>query len=142
MTLQEYYTKQEYYNKTVVDLLGRSCEDRAIVPPARSAVTTCRYLTEDGRKCAVGIHIPDGHPAQHLQMTVADLEKVHPELAGIAWPIDGIALAVELQGVHDLDKFWDDPGLNIEGLNHLNSIALQFELNRPTELLDALDVVS
>lgn len=33
-------------------------EDR---PPAVDAAGMCQYRTEDGRKCAVGLCIPDGH---------------------------------------------------------------------------------
>lgn len=33
-------------------------------PPAVAPSGACCYLTEDGRKCAVGLCIPDGHPAQ------------------------------------------------------------------------------
>ena len=30
----------------------------------------CSYLTEDGRKCAVGLCIPDGHPLQQSNVTL------------------------------------------------------------------------
>lgn len=33
-------------------------------PPAMDRIGSCSYLTEDGRKCAIGLLIPDGHPIQ------------------------------------------------------------------------------
>lgn len=54
-------------------------EDR---PPAQEFVGkddeyasnySCRYLTTDGRKCAVGLCIPDGHPFQNSRSTFDDL---------------------------------------------------------------------
>lgn len=33
-------------------------------PPAIGANGRCAYLTEGGSKCAIGLCIPDGHPAQ------------------------------------------------------------------------------
>jgi hypothetical protein len=41
---------------------------------------SCRYLTDDGRRCAVGLCIPDGHPAQLLAMSFDQLALDYPEL--------------------------------------------------------------
>lgn len=54
-------------------------EDR---PPAMEKSTDntrylCRYLTKDGKKCAVGLCIPDGHPYQSLEANLDEL--VHDE---------------------------------------------------------------
>lgn len=40
----------------------------------------CAYLTPDGRKCAIGLLIPDGHPAQRARVWVSSLYEIHPEL--------------------------------------------------------------
>lgn len=42
-------------------------------PPAVDEFGTCVYLTDDGRKCAVGLCIPDGHPYQQEVMGFATL---------------------------------------------------------------------
>ena len=43
---------------------------------------TCRYRTQDGRACAVGLCIPDGHPAQLVDAGVGakQLADQYPEL--------------------------------------------------------------
>lgn len=43
---------------------------------------TCRYLTSDGKKCAVGLCIPDGHPAQTLLTDARALSLKYPNLFG------------------------------------------------------------
>ena len=56
-------------------------EDR---PPAVNELGECMYLTDDGRKCAVGLCIPDGHPAQRAVDTSFDaLVKDFPSLFSI-----------------------------------------------------------
>ena len=40
----------------------------------------CCYLTDDGRKCAVGLCLPDGHKAQHSTTHFGVLIKCYPEL--------------------------------------------------------------
>lgn len=36
----------------------------------------CKYLTKDGRKCAVGLCIPDGHPYQKSTMSFIGLMNI------------------------------------------------------------------
>jgi hypothetical protein len=50
-------------------------------PPA-SENHACRYLTSDGRKCAVGLCIPDGHPAQKFDKSLPHLLDKYPDLFG------------------------------------------------------------
>lgn len=40
----------------------------------------CTYLTEDGRKCAIGLCLPEGHPAQNALCSADVLEENFPEL--------------------------------------------------------------
>lgn len=52
-------------------------------PPATEVVagrTSCRYLTEEGRKCAVGLCIPDGHEAQGVEAEFSRVVREYPEL--------------------------------------------------------------
>lgn len=50
-------------------------------PPAYNIRNgACCYLTEDGRKCAVGLVLPDGHEAQRYGCAFNGLVNVHPTL--------------------------------------------------------------
>lgn len=40
----------------------------------------CQYLTDDGRKCAVGLALPDGHSSQDAHMGFQSLYLEYPEL--------------------------------------------------------------
>lgn len=71
-------------------------EDR---PPAMAANGACKYLTPDGRKCAVGLCIPDGHPGQQCDGAVCDLQRRHPDL---------FLNDITQEEVHLLGKMQDD----------------------------------
>lgn len=126
-------TEQEYFDRAcerLRDGTGRAIHDGR----------ACEYLTKDGRKCVVGIFIPDGHPAQAFTGSVPRLAGRYPDLAGIAFPGDvtgrGLALAFRLQGAHDSAKNWE--GCKFIGEPALASIAARFNLTytppaRPAE---------
>ena len=40
----------------------------------------CQYLTEDGRKCAVGLALPEGHSSQQAHKGFLNLCQEYPEL--------------------------------------------------------------
>lgn len=40
----------------------------------------CRYLTSDGKKCAVGLCIPNGHPLQQSDRCLSLLRQTNPDL--------------------------------------------------------------
>lgn len=133
---------QEYFDKVCEDLTGRSFEDRALIVNNDTGSMTCVYLDPDtGGKCAIGMFIPDGHPAQNAVCDVGILSGDHPELEGIAWPKDpnplknrehaGVALAAKLQLVHDSELFWDRNGLARRGLSELREIADEYFLQAP-----------
>jgi len=48
----------------------------------------CRYLTSDGRKCAIGLSLPDGHESQSHQLFFDDLVKQFPKLFKLGNKID------------------------------------------------------
>jgi len=50
--------------------------------PAADNNGKCSYLTYDGRKCAVGLALPDGHPAQKGAGRFSSLVCGYPELFG------------------------------------------------------------
>ena len=40
----------------------------------------CVYLSDEGRKCAVGLCIPDGHEGQKFDGPIGELMQAHPDL--------------------------------------------------------------
>lgn len=84
--MSEYKLPEGFKKITLQDIFNAAwqafiVEDR---PPATNEQGYCRYLTADGKKCAVGLCIPDGHPAQHCEYTWDEMSERHPEL----WDID------------------------------------------------------
>lgn len=64
--------------------------------------TQCLYLTDDGKKCAIGCFIPENHPASspNLRLGIGDVLYDMPEL----WkymPSDDIDDLIWLQHIHD-----------------------------------------
>lgn len=92
---------QDYFDETIRHLVeqGERSYDRKN--------EQCSYLNQEGLKCAVGIHIPDGHDAQYETGDVYELEE-YSDLAGAAWPDSdkGLLLAYELQKLHDWKANW------------------------------------
>ena len=60
----------------------------------------CFYLTKDGRKCAIGMFIPDGHPGQRDQCGVGYLLDKHSDLKSFM-PSDDEELLRQFQRAHD-----------------------------------------
>lgn len=115
-------TLQEYFDKTVEHL--RTLDGQAREP----GTSRCLYLTPDKRKCAVGAHIPDGHPAQRWMGGVEDLVEIYPDLVGVAAPghPDGLFLAERLQETHDNEGNWDSTAF--VGEDELVQIADDYDL--------------
>ena len=61
----------------------------------------CAYLTKDGKKCAVGIFIPEGHEAQTFAKNVAHLLFKYTDLLDVL-PLNTEMLFL-LQKYHDQD---------------------------------------
>lgn len=93
-------TAQEIFEKVAKHLLTQGC--RAEV------MGNCKYLTEDGLKCAVGCLIPDGHPGQRSSLDSNGLLSYFPNLEPFILPQDMDRLTAfrfisYLQDIHDLD---------------------------------------
>jgi hypothetical protein len=71
--------------------------------PARSSAGGCSYRNSKGDKCAIGLLIPDGHPAQDAQNSVGKVIDKHPELFGAsALEYEGLATLARMQiELHD-----------------------------------------
>lgn len=71
-----------YTKESIKDVIRREFKGKAVDGYA------CRYLTADGRKCAVGLFIPDGHEAQGYQGAAEDLLARFEDLHSYM-PLDG-----------------------------------------------------
>lgn len=125
-------TEQFYYDTTVEYL--RSPNSRAIGVAATcfDSKEQCLYLNDKGLKCAIGLWIPDGHPAQRSTDLIFGLARDWPELTGTAWPDTkyGLDLGNALQVVHD-DLFYratSQGGLSERGEDKIKRIAAQYNL--------------
>ncbi len=88
----------------------------------------CKYLTEDGRKCAVGIFIPDGHDGQKVEGSVGYLLEICPDLR--SGPIgQHRQLLARLQNIHDTSDVWRGGDLTQSGKKRLRSAAEYFGLD-------------
>lgn len=117
-------TRQEIFDKVVdrlFDGTGQAIKNLA-----------CSYFDDRGRKCAVGIFIPDGHPAQKYVGNVEELLRTYPDLPD---PLifDNFALLQSLQRVHDQCPNWN--GNDFYNADILREIARDYRLN--TKKLDA-----
>jgi hypothetical protein len=75
----------------------------------------CEYCDATGNKCAVGIFIPDDHPAQKVIADVSELLMDYGDDEAIAWMIDHEDLLDELQKIHDTEGYWNDKVFNGTG---------------------------
>ena len=100
-------TKDEYK-----DLLIKTSEAGHF--PAMGRVNngvTCMYLTPEGRKCAIGILLPDGHDAQKARVSAAFLFDDYPDLKQFIPEGMMVRDLLNIQQVHDhvalMRKEWD-----------------------------------
>lgn len=84
--------KQTAFNRVWNHLrTQRACANRGV---------ECLYLDETtGRKCAIGVFIPDGHPAQRCAGAVTRLRDRYPEV--FEERNGDLTFLRELQNVHD-----------------------------------------
>lgn len=102
--------KQEYFDKTVAHLLEMS--ERAGEFDRKTHAFRCAYVDANGNKCAVGCHMPDGHPAKSMSCDVRGVIERYPELKGVVIPDgpDGLLFARGLQQIHDNSENWGKSG--------------------------------
>lgn len=90
------YTKQKIIDKINSDFKGKAV--RAIDADEKSI---CAYLTHDGKKCAVGLFIPDGHDAQSHEGGYQDLMKNHSETLQTLMSMEDTGMTA-FQSFHDV----------------------------------------
>ncbi len=85
-----------YMKKSIIEVIERDFKGKAVKLDDESI---CEYLTLDGRKCAVGLFIPNGHDAQHSADGYYGLLQKYPDL-NILMPLNKIGMN-GLQHLHD-----------------------------------------
>lgn len=106
------HTKQSYLDEAVAYLrtMKRQAKDTTIDDDGNEW-TSCTYFNVDTQeRCVVGHFIPDKHKALESQAGVAWMTGNYPDLNGVAWPLDGVTLAEELQMIHDQSRNWNENG--------------------------------
>ena len=114
--------RQEVFNTVSRHLLTQ-------MKQAKNEKGMCLYQTNDNLKCAVGILIPDGHPAQNVFIELTSLIMMYPdlkEILGIKNNLD-LKFLTLLQVLHDTH-------LPVDWRKELKKEAERFELNY--EVLD------
>lgn len=87
-------TKQEIIDKINSDFKGKCTDER----------DTCTYLNTEGKKCAIGLFIPDGHSGQHYQGTVSGLLREYPDLRQYM-PFSDERTNCMFQDIHDIELY-------------------------------------
>jgi len=72
----------------------------------------CRYRTDDGRKCAIGRHIPDDlyEPEMEGELRPKIIDALPSEISEF-----GKLFLLAVQNLHDQNNYWDENGLTEEG---------------------------
>lgn len=60
----------------------------------------CEYLTHEGKRCAIGIFIPDLHPALYSDQSISYLLRTYPELKSFM-PSNDVCILQDFQELHD-----------------------------------------
>lgn len=105
-------TKQEFFDKTMAHLASMPHRAMKFNPETNEQ---CAYLSDDGLKCAVGAHLPDGPWQQSFAMVNGILFE-WPESVGTALGITAenrtemVGFWIDLQKLHDTEPNWDSSG--------------------------------
>ena len=106
-------------------------------PPATGPDTRdlCQYLTSDGRKCAIGLVLPDGHPSQRYEQGFGSLVECYPELFDKSvTELSPAQLAFFQRSLHDHLQFFGIWQLSAnEREAKYREIAAHFDLTIPGE---------
>lgn len=86
-------TLQEIHDKIDKEFKGKAVDSNGY----------CQYLTEDGKKCAIGLFIPDGHRAQQCFENVLGILRKYPNLED-HMPFTNLSMLSQFQLKHDALK--------------------------------------
>lgn len=94
-----YSTINGWTKKSFIEHVKKNFKGKAVITNNFPSFFRCQYLTKDGRKCAVGLFIPDGHIGQTSSGDVISLLNQHPSLS-INMPLNTEAMKI-FQNKHD-----------------------------------------
>lgn len=114
-------TKEQIINETV-NYYSKDTSRRAL-----NNVGNCKYITEDGRKCAIGRVLRPSKCKKEFNCTVRKLaeilglnnldEALLPSVRG-----HEVDFWIDLQDIHDCNCNWDDDGLTESGEEEVEKI--------------------
>lgn len=113
MDTEELKQNRKEFIDDIVMYYSADVSRRAVVD-LKDGDSTCKYRTADGRKCAVGRHVPDdvydilmeGH-----SINTDGMKKYLPETILSL----GVDFLQDVQQLHDCDDNWDDKGISPYG---------------------------
>ena len=124
---------QKKFLKDTVDFFSEDTNRRAVIQVTLAGfglVThpSCKYRTSDGRKCAIGLHIPDKKYVSDIEGDTAYSERVLNVLPKSIQKL-GKHFLTAVQQLHDNHDYWNESGLTKDGLFTLNEIETRIESN-------------
>lgn len=133
-------TKQEAYEKVVAHLLKQKSRALVLKSYPDGNQTECKYSTSDGKRCAIGCLIPDGHAALDSNLFIGSLLLEHPDLLGPGWNLGAeddpyrltretpdIAFLDDLRMIHDVTDIFRWPEA-LKNFAKVNSLTVPAEL--------------
>jgi len=124
-------------NMTKLEILEEVFAEYIENPSLRAIVSTlcndgiiqnkCAYLTQDGRKCAVGKCLIDGSH-QNFNGDVSNLVMKYGLDPILIEKYIGMEIAfwMDLQDLHDTPSYWNETGLSEHGLFKYNKLKEEF----------------
>lgn len=92
----------------------------------------CQYLTKDGKKCAVGLFIPDGHTAQNSEDRAIVILNQYPELSK--------RMPLNEDQMNKWQKWHDDAALHRHSFQYPEENTEEWSLDRQIDyILEFLD---
>lgn len=111
--------KQEIFDKVVERLYDGT--GRAAIYDDDGEFITCAYEDEDGKRCAVGIFIPEGHQAAKCGGGISMLTTNYTNLPEFFYNEE--FFLGQLQDAHDMAEHWNENQFNEDGEYALELIA-------------------
>lgn len=113
--------------KTKIEIIEETVKYYSEDVSRRAVNVLCEYLTDDGRMCAVGRCLYN--VKQAMDEDVEDWS-THEEFFTPVWK-KGYAghekeFWVDLQNLHDVERYWNDKGLTDLGKNQLLTLKKQY----------------
>ena len=115
------------YLNSKIEYFGADPKGRRATDPGTG---NCQYRTSDGRKCAIGLDIPDNEYDSHMD-DVWDYDKVLSFLPENIRRLGRVFLA-QVQTLHDNANHWnlEATGLTYDGLRYVDYLKRRYYLDQ------------